>query len=91
VLFEGDFALGEEDCGGVGGFFADALALEVGLGFGEAEAEDDDEDGRAGAEPEELGRLMGWREEGGKETRLTGRQPWPTVSTKARAKTVARR
>jgi hypothetical protein len=42
VALERDFAFLDEDGGGVGGRFADALAFLVGLGFGEAEAEGDD-------------------------------------------------
>lgn len=47
------FAFFDEDLGGIGFFFSNPLALEVGVCLWEAEAEDDDQDWRARTEPEQ--------------------------------------
>lgn len=43
----------DEDFSGVGFFFADSLALEIGVRLGETETECDDQDGNTSSEPEE--------------------------------------
>ena len=86
---ERDLALRDEDLGRVRVGLAQPLALLVGLCLGEAKTEDDEKNWWASTEPEELALLVVilYFMLGGR----TGRQPWPTVFTKGREKTVAKR